>query len=331
LLARFAAASSRPAAKRGTTNEEAYRLYLQGKDWTVKGSLEHAQKGIANFEQAIRLDPNFARAYSAMAYAYIRSGHLGGGMPRDEYEKARVAVTKALELDDNLAEGYRVLGELKHVYEWDSAGAENAWRRAFELEPNSESRYAGYLAESGRFDESIAAIDRMIEADPNSLQLRRERGRILYLAGRYDEAIVQLKRVLELDESLTIARAFLEQSYVMKGEYAEAYESFIESQKQAHPEHVDLYRKAYETAGWRGVAEKHLELEKLKENQPSGNYYRIARYCALLGEKEMAFEYLNKAVEKRHGQLRMLRVEPYFNSLRDDPRFDELLKRVGWP
>ncbi len=329
LLARFAATSNLPAAKRGTTNEEAYRLYRQGRDWTVKGGLADAQKGIGYFEQAIRLDPDFARAYSAMAYAYIRSGHLGGGLPREEYEKARVAVTKALELDNNLAEGYRILGELKHVYEWDSAGAEKAWRRAFELEPNSESRYAGYLAECGRFDESIAAIDRMIEGDPNSLQLRRERGRILYLARRYDEAIIQLKRVLELDENLDIAWAFLQQAYHMKGDDAAAYESFMKYQKPVNSADIELYQKAYKTAGWRGVAQKHLELLKLKENKPSGNYYRIARFSAMLGEKEQAFEYLNKAIEKRHGQLRMLKVEPNFDILRDDPRFDELVKRVG--
>jgi DNA-binding winged helix-turn-helix (wHTH) protein/TolB-like protein/Tfp pilus assembly protein PilF len=329
LLAIFATTSNLPATKRGTANEEAYRLYLQGKNLAVKGGLADAQKGIEYFEQSIQLDPNFARAYSALAYAYIRSGHLGGGLPREEYEKARVAVTKALELDNNLAEGYRVLGELKHAYEWDSAGAEKAWFRAFELEPNSESRYAGYLAESGRFGESVAAIDRMIEADPNSLYLRRERGRILYLARRYDEAIIQLKRVLELDETLDIAWAFLQQAYHMKGDDAGAYESFMKYQKPLDSEDIELYQKVYKTVGWRGVAQKHLELLKLKENQPSGNYYRIARFSALLGEKEKAFEYLNKAIEKRHGQLRMLKVEPNFDILRDDPRFDELLKRIG--
>ena len=126
-----------------------------------------------------------------MAHAFITSGNIGGDLPRVEYEKAKEAVTKALELDNNLAEGYAVLGELKFVYEWDYAGAEKDLVRAIELEPNSDlahEQYAFYLAIRGRFDEAIAESKSALEINPNALIIQREYGVILYLARRYDES-----------------------------------------------------------------------------------------------------------------------------------------------
>jgi len=333
LLARFAITSSSPSAKRGTNNEEAYRLYLQGKNLTARRSAADAKKGIECFEQAIRLDPNFARAYAGMAHAYRASGSLGGGLPREQFGKAKEAVITALELDNNLAEAYAVRGDLKYKYEWDFAGAEKDLLRAIELEPNNDLArgiYAELLVERfSRFDEAIATVEAALEIDPNSLWLQRERGRFLYYARRYDEAIVQFERVLEVDENFGTARGWLFRAYEMKGDYAGAYETFIKSQKRNNPDRIEIYQKAYETAGWREVRRKLLEFDKLGEQKPGSNLFAIAVQCALLGDKEQAFEYLNKAVEKRHSQMVMLNVEPAFDSLRDDPRFDELVRRVG--
>ncbi len=332
LLARFATTSNSPMAKRGTSNEEAYRLYLQGRSLTYNRKAVAARKAVEYFEQAIRLDPNFAQAYSGMAHAFITSGNLGGGLPRVEYEKAKEAVTKALELDNNLAEGYAVLGELKFTYEWDFAGAEKDLLRAIELEPNSDlahERYAFCLSVRGRFDEAIAEAKMAQEINPNSLQHQQVDGVILYLARRYDEAITQLRRVIEVDENHPTAYGWLLLACEMKGDDVQAYEWFLKSQKQTNPERIEFYQNAYETSGWRGVRQQFFELQKLNEQKPSANYFAMARQCALLGEKEQAFEYLNKAVEKRQGQMTMLNVEPAFDNLRDDPRFDELVKRVG--
>jgi tetratricopeptide (TPR) repeat protein len=338
LLARFATTSNSLTTKRGTTSEEAYRLYLQGRNLTETRNLplNHtapaARKAVEYFEQAIRLDPNFARAYSGMAHAFITSGNVGGGLSRVEYEKAKQAVTKALELDNNLAEGYAVRGELKLTYEWDFVGAEKDLLRAIELEPNSDlahDLYAMYLSVRGRFDEAIAESKTALEIDPNSVKYQQFNGVILYRARRYDESILQFKRVVEVDENFATAYGWLMLAYEMKGDNAGAYEWFMKNQKRANSEHIELYQNAYETLGWQGVRQKLLELEKLSEQKPSSNYYRLARQCAMLGEKEQAFEYLNKAIEKRHGQLTMLYVEPSFDILRDDPRFDELVRRVG--
>ena len=338
LLARFATTSNSLTTKRGTTSEEAYRLYLQGKNLTETRNLplNHtapaARKAVEYFEQAIRLDPNFARAYSGMAHAYISSGNIGGGLSRVEYEKAKQAVTKALELDNNLAEGYAVRGELKLTYEWDFVGAEKDLLRAIELEPNNDlahGQYAAYLTVRGRFDEAIAETKTALEIDPNSVKYQHYNGVILYHARRYDESILQFNRVVEVDENFATTYGWLMLAYEMKGDNARAYEWFMKNQKRANSEHIELYQNAYETLGWQGVRQKLLELEKLSEQKPSSNYYRLARQCAMLGEKEQAFEYLNKAIEKRHGQLTMLNVEPSLDILRDDPRFDELVRRVG--
>jgi serine/threonine protein kinase/Tfp pilus assembly protein PilF len=320
-------------ARRGTTNEEAYRLYLQGRNLTANRTPEGARKAVEYFEQAIRLDPNFARAYSGMAHALIDSGNLGGGLPRVEYEKAKEVVLKALALDNNLAEGHAVLGELKFTYDWDFAGAEKDLLRAVELEPNTDlahERYAFYLAVRGRFNEAIAEVKTAQEINPNSLQHQQVDGVILYLARRYDEAIIQFRRIIEVDENHATAYAWLWLAYEMKGDDAQAYEWFMKGQKRIKSEHIELFQKAYETSGWRGVRQESFDLNKVNEQQkPSANYFAMARQCALLGDKEQAFAYLNKGIEKRQGQMCMLNVEPSLDILRDDHRFDELVRRVG--
>jgi len=167
------------------------------------------------------------------------------------------------------------------------------------------------------------------EINPNLLQHQLVDGIILYLARRYDEAIIQFKRILEVDAAIPPAYGHLWLSYEMKGDDAQAYEWFIKGQKQNNSEHIELFQNAYKTLGWRGVRQKLFEQSKLNEQKPSANLFTMARQCAQMGEKELAFEYLNKAIEKRHGQMIQLNVDPSFDILRDDPRFDELVRRVG--
>jgi tetratricopeptide (TPR) repeat protein len=250
-----------------------------------------------------------------------------------EYEKARTAAAKALELDKTLGEGYAMLGELKFVYEWNFPAAEKYLLRAIELEPNSalaHSQYASYLAARGRFDEAIAESNIAQEIDPNSSETQWDYGRILYLARRYDEAIVQLKRLIEVNKDYQSAYGWIWTAYEMKGDDSSAYESFMKLQKQINPARVELYQKAFETSGWIGVRQKHFEFEKLNEQKPSANFFNLARQCTLLGDREQAFKYLITAIEKRQGQISILNVEPAFDSLRDDPRFDEMLRRAGF-
>lgn len=138
---------------------------------------------------------------------------------------------------------------------------------------------------------------------------------------------MQYKRVLATDEDFVSAQNQLWMSYEMNGDYAMAYEIFIKQREK--DEHLEDYKKAYAAAGWQGMIRKHFELHQVNENDPETNFYSIARQCAMLGEKEQAFAYLNKAFEKGQYQMVFMYAEPRFDSLRDDPRFDELVRRVG--
>lgn len=326
----WGAAASGLASKRGTTNDDAYRLYLQGRSLTYNLAPSDAPKAIQRFEAAIRLDPSFARAYSGLAHAYVASGNLSGGIG-DDYTNAKNAVRAALRLDSGLAEGFAVSGEMKFAIEWDVTGGEKELLRAIELDPNSDfvhERYASYLAARGRFDEALTESKTALEINPLSYTAQRDRGRILYLARRYDEAIAQFESVMDVYHDLGVYGGWLPLSYELKGDFAGAYSSFMKLQGKMNPELLAVLQNTYETSGWEGLRRKRFEM-RLVNNQNSTNYYGLARQSAMIGEKELAFEYLNAAVENHQGQLQMTKVEPPFDVLRDDPRFDQILARVG--
>jgi tetratricopeptide (TPR) repeat protein len=326
-------AAANPTPNRGTTNEEAYRYYVQGKNLTNQRSAEASKKAIENFEQAIHLDPDFARAYAGLAYLYHLGGpNTGGRMEgivwRIEQEKAKQAVKKALELDSSLAEAYAVRGAITVGYDWDFAAAEKDLTTALQLEPNNEIAhwaYAMLCAYSGRVEQALKEIETALTLAPGARWYEQERGKTLYFARRYDEAIPQLVRSVELNRGL--GGIWLSRAYEMKGNYAAAFEPFLNTEKD--PQRVEAYRAAYETAGWHGVKRKFLEFTLLDEQKGVGvNNYQIAIAFAQLGEKDQALVYLNKLVAERSWQIPMLLVDPQIDPLRGDPRFEELLKLV---
>jgi eukaryotic-like serine/threonine-protein kinase len=329
LLARFGTTSTSATAKRETTNKEAYLLYLQGKSLMGQRSLNDMTKAIEYFEQAIQLDPNYARPYAGMAHAHVNASVLGGGrLARAEVEKVKGMMNKAFELDSNLAEAYAARADFTLKYEWDFPAVEKDLLRALELEPNNDMAhwlYALLSAYRGNLDKAMEEIETAQSIDPSALMYKRDRGRILYYSHRYDEAIVQLKRVIELNENFGTAYSWLWQAHELKGDYADAYRVFI---KQVDPDRVAIYQKAYEIGGWQGVRRKQLEFDKI-DSQNSPVFFDAAALCSLLGEKDQAFEYLNKAVEEHEWAVIMLNVEPTLDSLRSDPRFAELVRRVG--
>ena len=331
LQARFAATSTIPKAVRGTSNEEAYRLFLQGKNLTMKRNPADHKKAVEYFEQAIRLDPNYALAYARMAHAYFFSG-LGDNI-FTRTAKAKELLKKALELDNNLAEAYVIRGEINMIYEYDFPAAETDYRRAIELEPNNDFAhwlYALLLNNNRRFDEAMTEIETAQAIDPGALLYMRDRGRILYFAHRFDEAIAQLNRVIDLDENFATSYIWLWNAYDLNGDYAAAYRAFISRLKKTNPDRIETFQKIYETGGWLAVRQKMLEFSRQIENMPEDDMYFIkARQSALSGEKDQAFAHLNKAFEQRDWRISTLNVEPSLDSLRDDPRFDELVRRVG--
>ena len=289
------------------------------------------QKAIDEFLQAIRLDPNYAHPYAGLAFAYFGLASNGKGSPRIENEKAKQAVKKALELDSSLAEAYAVRGLLALYDQWDYVAAEKDLTTALELEPNNDTAHwvrALLYNDTGRFELALKEIESAQEIAPATNLYERERGKILYYARRYDEAIVQLKRHVELVPDT--GQIWLSRACEMKGDYAAAFEAFIQTQKD--PQRVEAFRTTFETTGWPGVTRKFIEFALLDEQNAKvvnvGRLYKIAIAFAQLGEKDQAFVYLNKMVAERAWQVSQLYVDPQVDPLRGDPRFEELLKLI---
>jgi DNA-binding winged helix-turn-helix (wHTH) protein/tetratricopeptide (TPR) repeat protein len=324
LISRFESAPVPMVTKRGTSNEEAYRFYLHGRNLTMKRNRDDHRKAIENFEQAIRLDPNFALAYARMAHAYISSNI---GDKADDVEKAKELVKRALELDPNLAEAYVSRGNISLSYESDFAAAERDFLRAIELEPNNDTAHwlnSMLVAYRGRFDDALRDIETAQAIDPGAVAYMFHRGRILYYARRYDEAIAQYEQAIDLDDRFMQPYGWMVRAYEIKGDYESAYQSFLKREERSpRKDQLPSYQKAFQTAGWIGVRRNLSEFSEF-------NYFDMARLSALHGEKDPAFEYLNKAIEKHEWLMITLNVEPAFDSLRDDPRFGELLTRVGF-
>jgi len=337
LSARFATTSRGRTAKRGTTNEEAYRLYLQGIYTLGKRSPADAKKAVEVLEQSTRLDPNYAGAWAGLAQAHRTIGNFGGSNIKDEYEKSLEAINKALALDENLADAHCALCVHKMSYEWDFDGAERECKRAIELDLNSSqahSAYSRYLNCRGRFDEAIAEIKTAIDLEPASLVNQRDYGVSLYYARRYPEAVMQLKRVIAMDEKFGTTYNWLVVSLEMLGNYPEAFEWWMKMQalyKGEPEEAIQAFQAAYQSSGWQGLMlerTRRCDEASLKPNYP-GPYFQGAIEHAKAGHKDKAFERLEKSYQRRESWMSLLKVEPGLDSLRDDQRFDELVKRVG--
>jgi len=319
-------------AKREMRDPQAYQLYLKGLSAFNKRGAESLKRAIQYFEQAVALDPKYVQAYVGLANTYgVISSYSGGLPPKEAFPKAKAAALRALELDESLAEAHTALALVKATYEWDWAGAEREFKRALELNPNyANGRYFYafmYLAPMGRHEEAIAEMKRALETDPLSLIINANLGEIYYYARRYDQAIEQGRRTLEIDSDFVVAHNNLKDVYEQKGMFENATAE-IEKLGGAAP----LLQKAYAAAGARGYWQKRLELllDRLKRGEYIGPAI-IAKIYAQLGDKDRAFEWLEKAYADRDSDLSYLRVESPYDPLRSDPRFQDLLRRMNFP
>ncbi len=330
MLARLAVSSNATAAKRGTDNEEAYRLYLHGKSLAVQRTDEDNKKAIESLEQAVILDPNYAQAYARLAIAYHFMGGFRGTGPMAE--KARENVRKAFDLDGNIAEAYAVRGIMGFAVDWDFAASERDLARAIELEPNHDLAHWGFALLAcyrGRFHQALAEIQTAQTISPGTVMYSRDRGRILYYARRYDESIEEFKRALEMSEDFGSVWGQLWLAYEAKGDYAMAYDTRLKHKIAGKDTDIEEYKKLYETEGLPGIWRRELASSKQHEDRPGTNFYAMARLCIYLGDKEQAFEYLERTFEKRQFQMAMLNIDPALDPIRDDPRFAQLVERVG--
>lgn len=333
LLTKLNRQSNDLSEKRYTINEEAYRLYIQG---TVLGKRTNpdVRKAIEYFEKAVQLDPNFALAYAELASAHSFALNSGGRKATEGYIKAKAAIEKALAIDDNLAEAHSYLGVIKTNYEWDFAGAELEHQRAVELNPNSAAAhrmYAGLLVILGRFDESFAEMKTAIDLEPASAGNHHVYGWLLFQARRYDEAITEEQRAVEMDPKIVMAYNVLANSYGFKGDDDKSFEAFVQMKilRGEEPDEINSLKTIYARSGWRGVSERQLEEAKAAEKKGNPNYANLAGQSIELGQYEQALTYLEKAVDQNRFTLITLKVNPRYDPLRSDPRFDDLLKRVG--
>lgn len=255
--------------------------------------------------------------------------------PEEAFQKSRAAATKALEIDDTLAEAHTLLGIIKLQHDWDWSGAEMEFKQALELNPGyagAHQWYSAYLTAMGRHREAIAEIRRAQELDPLSAHINMSVAVRVFMARQYDQAIEQCQKTLEMDPNFATARYWLGLAYEQKGRYKEALTELQKARDLlGQKELAGLVGHTYAVAGKRGEALKILnellELSKRKDEFIDPSY--IAYVYIGLGEKDQAFEWLNKAVERRSGELFGLKVDPVFDPLRSDPRFQELLRRVG--
>ncbi len=331
VFARFGLKQTEYIAKRGTENEEAYRLLLQGKYLQEKRGFADSVKAIELLDEAIRRDPNYARAWAVKSFAHFvkRISRRSAG-PDGEIQMATDAANKALQLDENLSEAHGALCEIKMSYEWDLPGAEKACKRAVDLDPNStlaRQTYSRLLMAMGRFDEATAEAQAAIDLEPASLLNHRIYGCTFFEARRYDEALAVFRRTIELDpNSATTIHYWLVEALQMKGSDRETFEGFMKMHaiRKTDNEIMQVYRAAYQNSGWQGVLTEIAE----RFDESDAPYQEGAYVNARLGRKDKAFEYLEKAYQRREWPFAYIKVEPRLDPLRDDPRFDDLVRRV---
>ena len=317
-------------AKRLTDNPQAYQLYLSGVFYARKRGVDNVQNALDYQKQAIALDPGFALAYVEMASDYTL---LVGSDLIDAAEGkrlARAAVEKALQLDDTIAEAHLALARIEND-NLDWAGAGRSFQRALELNPNlvsAHNLYAFHLSCLERHEDAIEEIKRAQELDPLSAGKGTE-GSILYLARRYDESIGKLREAIAQDPNDTFAHAYLGLAYAAIGSYPEAISELdLVAKIQGETTSTTIYRaRVYALAGQRAEALSIVDgLERTKQYvAPS----EIAALYAAIGDNEKAFASLEKAFAEKDLQLQFLRVDPGYDPIRNDPRFADLLRRVG--
>ena len=317
-------------AKRYTESTDAYEAYMKGLLLFDKRNPVTAQKSIDYLEQAIQLDPNFALAYVVLADAYSVS-YYKSISAADKRNKKRELVAKALEIDDTLAEAHAASGDIR-LSDGDLAGAEKAFQRALELNPNSaqvRNDYAGYLRRMKRDEEALAENKRAAELDPTSVQLNRNVALHLYYMRQYDEAIEQGLKTLELGagSDLPTTHRWLAQSYEKKGLYKEAIESYLKTAEfnDYGPEVEAELRQTYATSGWHGFWRKSVELKEERAKHTKVYSFAVAQTYLRLGEKDQALAWLEKSLEEG---ARTDLHDPLFDELRSDPRFADLALRA---
>jgi serine/threonine-protein kinase len=322
--------------RKPTENLEAYNLYLKGRYFWNKRTEMDLKKAIEHFEEAIGLDSNYGLGYAGLADSYNLLPTYSSYPGKEAYPKAKEAALKALEIDNTLSEAHNSLAWIKMMYDWDWEGAEKEFKRAIELNPGYATAhhwYALYLMRMSRFDDAMEEIRKAHELDPLSLVINRAMGNVFLGARRYGQAIDALQRTNEMDPNFSLMHFLLGKAFLLKSMYEEALAEFQKEKELSMGRwppldlHIGI---TYVLMGKRGEAQEVLDnlRERLKQthDSPAG----LAALYFALGKKDQGFEWLEKAYEE--GNLKgpwRLKIDPLYDGVRSDPRFKELLKKVG--
>jgi serine/threonine protein kinase len=338
LRSKLSTSEKQQVTKQGTQNPEAYEFYLKGRYYWNKRTPSDLNTAISYFNEALVRDPNYASAYSGLADAYSSLPNYGG-TPSESYPKSNAAARRALELDATLARPHAVLGSNETEYDWDFAGGEAEFKKAFELDPNDATAHQWYAEDisfiGGREEEAVAEIKHAHQLDPASTIISVEVGYVQALVGHYDEAIDVCKKLA--NENPTFARAHfcLARAYLGKRMYPQVIEEWkaygqLSGDRNAS-EFGSALEQGFRSTGWKGALTKGIETREAQRNRGYSSAYDIAALYANLGDRDQAFQWLNTGYQGRELGLLGLKTDFLLDPVRSDPRFAELVRKVGLP
>ena len=322
--------------EKATNSTEAYINYLRGRQFWNKRTDEDLKKAIGFFEAALKIDENYAKAYTGLADSYAALALLEFMAPNEAYPKAKAAVSKALSLHAGLAEAHTSLGLIRFQYDWDWQGAEEEFKVALDINPSyapAHHFFADYLKAVGRFDEAIVEIEKARELDPLSLAINTGVGHVLYLSRQYDKAIEEYKRAVELDPSFMATHVWFGRPYLEKGLFAEAIAELETAVRLSEDSTLALAMLGHGLASAGREKDALQILEKLKKR--SQNQYVPSYWIAVIyngfKDKEQTMAWMWKAFEERSSWLVWSKVEPRFDWLREYPEFKSLMNAMRFP
>jgi len=316
----------KPLDQARMVNPQAYGFYLKGRYFFYQYTSQGWQQAIEYFNQAIESDPKFAPAYSGLADAYLVAGAYGAIPNREALTRGKAAAARALELDDHLASAHYAMATIYTWYDWDWANAEREFNRALDLNPNDalgRNWHGGYLSLLGRHDEAIDEHERALELDPFSLIINANLARSFYWARRYDEAILQARKTLQIDPRFGIALFWLEGSLRHKKLFNEAVAL---RQAVSTPEKAHTIKRSFKNTGFNGLLRESAEAFK-----KSGASVEAARCYAQIGDKAEALALLETCYQRRCYSMVTINVEPDFEGLQQEARFQDLVRKLGLP
>ncbi len=340
LRVKLSGAEQQKLTKSYTENVEAYQLYLKGRYYWYKFPAKEYEKSRDYYQQAIDVDPNYALAYAGLAEYYGFAAANGVLPPDENWLKSEAAVNKALALDDTLPDAYNALAGVTLYYHDDWAKAERELKRAIELNanyPEAHSHYATNLLDFGRSEEALAQMKKALELDPLSLRFNRNLAMGFYYLRQYDHAVEQYQKTLELDPNDVYTHELLGNTYEQKGMQKEAISEWSKALRLTEAnEAATMLERNFAASGFNAAFRVlwQKKLEQLNEKARSGKYVPAMNFTlayARLADKEQAFAWLAKAEKERNRLIFDVKLDPIYNSLRDDPRFQNLLRRVGLP